>query len=134
MRKVRLDKRHMRDLCLLAGIFLLAGFLFVFFRAGNKTAGSIEIRVDGEVVGTYPLANDAVIPIDTDYGHNTLTIEGGTARMTEADCPDGYCMDMAPLDGSSDAQTIVCLPHHLVVEAAADDGVSENDGVDVVAE
>lgn len=134
MKRGRLEKRHIRDLCLLAGVFLLAGLLFVIFHAGNKKAGRVEIRVDGEVVGNYPLADDAVIPIDTAYGHNTLTIREGTARVTEADCPDGYCMDMAPLDGSSSARTIVCLPHHLVVEAAVENATPDEVGVDAVAE
>ena len=34
--------------------------------------------------------------------------------MKEADCPDGYCKEQGRISGQK--QTIVCLPHKLVVE------------------
>ena len=34
--------------------------------------------------------------------------------MTEADCPDGYCKRQGEI--STEKETIVCLPHKLVVE------------------
>ena len=43
-----------------------------------------------------------------------IRIEDGQAYMEEADCPDGYCMEQGGISGQK--QTIVCLPHKLVVE------------------
>lgn len=34
--------------------------------------------------------------------------------MEEANCPDGYCEEQGKISGHT--QTIVCLPHKLVVE------------------
>ena len=44
--------------------------------------------------------------------------------MTEADCPDGYCMQQREIGLSSGRMGVggtmlICLPHHLVVEVKA---------------
>lgn len=43
-------------------------------------------------------------------------LKSGTARvsMIEADCPDHYCVDHAAIDKVN--ETIVCLPHRVVLE------------------
>ena len=45
--------------------------------------------------------------------HAVLLIENGTARMTEASCPDHVCIDMGVIRYTG--QSIVCLPNRLVV-------------------
>lgn len=45
--------------------------------------------------------------------YNRIRIEDGKAYMEEANCPDGYCESR---ERSRHTQTIVCLPHKLVVE------------------
>lgn len=46
--------------------------------------------------------------------YNRIRIEDGKAYMEEANCPDGYCEEQGKISGHT--QTIVCLPHKLVVE------------------
>ena len=53
--------------------------------------------------------------------------------MTDADCPDKYCIQMGKATHTGD--TIVCLPHKLVIEitsSASDDSSSDLD-IDTVA-
>ena len=50
--------------------------------------------------------------------------------MEEADCPDGYCKEQGHI--SKNKQTIVCLPHKLVVEISDDSEKSEPDSVDMI--
>ena len=61
--------------------------------------------------------------------HNKICICDGEAYMEEADCPDGYCMNQGKIKGRR--QTIVCLPHKLVVEVT---GTRENDQSDEAEE
>ena len=91
----------------------LAGLIAVrhFF---SSDGSKVVITIDREVYGTYPLSVDNVIEIKTDSGYNKVVIAGGTADVTEADCPDKICADHAPI--RYDHETIVCLPHKLVVE------------------
>ena len=84
---------------------------------------SVEISVDGKLYGTYSLQQDQEIGIDSEYGHNTLTIRGGKALMTEASCPDGYCLGQHREDGGIDEsnQTIICLPNRVSVTVRTDE-------------
>ena len=59
-------------------------------------------------------------------GYNKIRVEDGKAYMEEANCPDGYCEEQGKI--SRHTQTIVCLPHKLVVEVLeSDNGKKENE-------
>ena len=83
------------------------------------------MTVDGTVFGEYPLDRDDVIDIETGEGTNTLTIVDGQADMTEADCPDKICVDHIAI--SRAGESIVCLPHRIVVEIIAGEGREDQD-------
>ena len=122
-----------KDWIIIVAALLLAAAVFGIFKisqSGTSNAGEVVLRVDGEVIGTYSLAEPQTVPIDTKYGHNELEIYDGEALMSDADCPDKYCMGQGKISHSG--QTIVCLPHKLVVEAVSpktEDKASEPDAV-----
>ena len=103
---------------------LLAGILVLFFlqTPWKKTnGGTVVISVDGVETGAYPLGADAVIPIENADGKvtNTLTIKDGAAKMTEADCPDQYCVHQKKI--RFEGETIVCLPNRVLVTVSGGD-------------
>ena len=120
-----------RDVILALCLLLFAGVLaLVLYVTGltRGTADRVEISVDGELYGTYSLLENQEIKIETESGYNLLIIENGSAHMEEADCPDGYCMDQGSI--SRNGQSIVCLPHKVVVSAVSSDGSdAQLDGV-----
>lgn len=118
-----------RDIYLVLVLLIIAVLMFVFINMSHQTAGNrIRITIDGEVYGTYSLEDDQTIEIKEDLGINTVQIKDGRAKMIEADCPDGYCMDQNEI--SRENETIVCLPHKLVVEVILEDETgSEIDGI-----
>ena len=117
-----------KDFLIAAVVLLLAGILALVFRfAGGDRGGSVQVKVDGKVVGTYALIEEQRVPFDTKYGHNTLVIEGGKAHIEDADCPDHYCEQQGEI--SKTGETLVCLPHKLVAEVVA----GEEADVDIVA-
>ena len=61
-------------------------------------------------------------------GTNLLVIADGSASVTEADCPDALCVGMGKI--SRTGQSIVCLPHQVVVEVGDE---SEEPGMDLIA-
>lgn len=100
-----------------AALLLLAGMNIVqrVQAKENQTQGSqVVITVDGEVYGKYDLSEDQVIEVKKDDFYNRIRIEDDKVYMEEADCPDGYCEEQGKI--SDRTQTIVCLPHKLVVE------------------
>ena len=114
-----------KDLFLGGGILFVACVLFLVMNlmqyAQAKESGQKEnqekqvvIKVDGEVYGRYSLDEDQVIEVQEGDFYNRVRIEDGKAYMEEADCPDGYCEEQGKINNRT--QTIVCLPHKLVVE------------------
>ena len=110
-----------------AGIFYLA-----FFLIPKESAFYAVAKVDGKEIGRWELSEETEADIDTTFGHNRIRIENGTAFMIEADCPDGYCKEQHAID--ENGGTIICLPHHLVIETQGPDGSAvQDDGVDTTA-
>lgn len=119
-----------RDLYLAAALLLAAGILFLVMRIGNQKEGSqVKVTVDGEIYGVYSLWKEQEIEIKETAGENRIRIEDGKVRMIAADCPDGYCMDQGEIHRAT--ETIVCLPHRVVVEVITQ-GETE-DSMDVIA-
>lgn len=95
----------------------------------GSTGQEIRITVDGKLFGEYSLSENQTIVIDGPYGYNRIVIENGTAYMDEADCPDKYCMEYKPVAKGN--ETIVCLPHRLVVEVV---GKADGQQPDIVVQ
>lgn len=104
-----------KDFVLAAVIAIIAGIsaLVVMF-AQSGAGASVRVTVDGALYGEYSLSKEQSIFIESASGYNRLLIKNGSAYMAEADCPDKYCMDYKPV--SRGGETIICLPHRLVVE------------------
>ena len=108
-------------------ILLLAGILVVcivlsipiLLPAGN--ARFAEIISDGQLMHTVDLKNDRQVHISTSNGgQNTITIEDGRIGVTEANCPDHYCMARGMCAGGTQ---IVCLPNKLVIRFLGEQAV-----------
>ena len=104
--------RGKNDLVLLAALLAAGLILAVVLLLGAKPGAAVTVEVDGVLQGTYSLAIPRTLTIETPWGTNLLVIEKGTARITQADCPDGICMGRGEI--SRTGESIVCLPHRLV--------------------
>ena len=110
-----MKKQTRNDLILILAILLMAGAYLLYTNLTRQTGGYAVAYVSGKEVARYPLAlpNEAVIT-GKEGGTNTLVIAGGQAKVTEASCPDGLCVNQGAV--SYQNQTIVCLPNELVVQ------------------
>ncbi len=90
-------------LCLVSGAWLLWP---------REDAAYAEIRSQGKLIQTVDLSVDRVITVSTEKGTNVITVKDGHIAVTEADCPDGYCMDRGFCAGGLQ---IVCLPNELEI-------------------
>jgi len=96
-------------------------FDFVFGAAVNRGGASADsgspemvVMVDGKEYLRASLGVDKTYTIDIGDFHNVIEVKDGAAKMTDANCPDHYCMNQQAIRYSN--QIIVCLPHKLVVE------------------
>ena len=91
---------------------LCLGTSFFLFSPGEASVFA-EIASEGNLLHTVDLRIDRQITVTTDNGgQNVITIKDGKIAVTEATCPDHYCMNRGFCN--SGAQ-IVCLPNRLVI-------------------
>ncbi len=96
-------------------VLLLAGTGMLLYHNKHKKSGfTVQISVSGNVQAALSLDEDTVYDVETEYGHNQVVIEHGQVYVRNADCPDGICVSHRAI--SNIGETIICLPHQLVVE------------------
>lgn len=98
------------------------GLSFWLLRPGEE-ATQAEVWSEGERKTTLLLSVDQTLTVESSLGTNVITVQGGKIAVTEADCPDHYCMDRGYCSGGTQ---IVCLPNRLVIKFV---GEQEIDGV-----
>lgn len=119
----QVNRKHRNDVVFIAVLLLmvsLIGAAFFFLRGEGDT---VTVSVDGKHYGTYPLHTDLTLSIRTGEDgeeENLLVIRDGTARVESATCPDGICAAHKPI--SREGESIVCLPHRVVITVQTSDG------------
>jgi hypothetical protein len=96
---------------LLGSALLAWGGVTLGGRAQNE-ASAVVTDSEG-VQHRFSLSTNASYAVTTALGSNTIAIEGQRVRVSHADCPNQNCVAQGFIDHAW--QTIVCLPHKLVV-------------------
>ncbi|MFD1775941.1 NusG domain II-containing protein [Paenibacillus rhizophilus] len=117
---------------LLVAVVLIAALAFLVPRyIGTDAKGKelvANITVDGKHYRTVKLTKEEqTIDIRTERGYNILKVHDYGIEMYDADCPDKVCLGFGFI--SLPKQTIVCLPHRVLVEIASQTGEDEIDGI-----
>ena len=108
----------------LAVILLLSSAAAFYLMRPGQATSQAEILSEGKVLHTVDLHTSATYTVTTeDGGHNVIMVQDGKIAVTEANCPDHYCMNRGFCSSGTD---IVCLPNRLVIRFL---GAQEVDGV-----
>lgn len=107
------------DLWLLAVLCILSVAVFAGYRLAFPHPGSyVTVSVNSEIYETLTLQQDTSLDIPgIDGGFNHLEIKGGTAYITDADCPDKLCVHQKAIQNQG--ETLVCLPHRVIVSISS---------------
>ncbi len=97
---------------LLSIVFVICACISLWIFLPDENASSVQIWSDGELLYTLDLQEDRTVSISSRYGTNIVTVKGSKIAVTEADCPDGYCMERGYCSGGAQ---VVCLPNRLVI-------------------
>lgn len=107
-----------RTFLLIIGMILLISILFsCILLLTRKEETQVVVTVNGLPYGTYDLHKDQTVvitPKDNSW-YNVLTIQDGTAEVTESDCANQICVYTPPLQEDL-VGIIVCLPHGVAIE------------------
>lgn len=118
------------DFIIIGVVAVIVSVLAFFLYFVNADSGSVVIvEKDGEVIETLSLEQDAERVYEFDGETNTLVIEDGKVKITDANCPDGICSQHKSINKSG--ESIICLPHKLVVTVSNDK--ENDDDIDAVA-
>ena len=146
------------DIVLIIVCLLTAALLGVFFVVQRETGSEVRILYDGielKRVALYSTLKDSgtgtgsqyflityrddVVGVETfgsrpepklaeETSYNLISVTGGMVVVEAADCKDQICVRHKPV--SSKGESIICLPHRLVVEIIGDEISGESlDGV-----
>lgn len=110
-RTVWLRKRDIILCIVLIAVGITCWLVMWFVLPAGNTA---DVYIDGKMVQTIDITVDDAYEFSTDRGSNTVVVESGKIRVSDADCPDKVCVDMGWK--SRRGETITCLPHKLVIE------------------
>lgn len=92
--------------------------VFSYMKIAQGNHHIAEIKQDGKILKTIDLdkvSGNQVLKIYYDSTHyNTISIEKGRIKITDADCPDKICVKSGWI--SQAGETIVCLPHKLIIK------------------
>ncbi len=118
MLKTKINPKLRNDIILLVGILIIAIIGLVVFNATKKQGNIVVVLLNGVETERYSINQNIEKEIVTEYGKNILVIKNGQVSITDADCPDLVCVKHREI--SKDGETIVCLPHKLVIEITAE--------------
>ena len=105
------------DFLLILVVLVVAGGLYLAFSNHAQKGDTARLLVDGQLLEELPLDTDTHYTIQTESGYNTITVQNGVVSMTEADCRDQICVEHSAISKTN--ETIVCLPHKVVIEVEA---------------
>lgn len=123
--KIRLK----RDIILVLVMLAAAMMALLIINYGVKKKGTYAVvKVDGQELYKLELDKDTTIDVaGYQGGLNRIEVKAGKVSMTEADCPDELCVKTGKI--SRTGETIVCLPHRVVIEIKSTQGGNTIDSV-----
>lgn len=96
-----------------------AGSTYTASDAGDAAAALYAVIQNSD--GFYQvlsLGEDATVTVTGSLGTNIIEVANGCVRCLESDCSNQTCVKQGWVSGRG--QTVVCLPHKLIVQVVAD--------------
>ena len=116
-------------LLVVCALIFLCGIIGSASALSKTDSQMVEILQDGTVLYRIDLSTRTeteTLVIAYHGSTNTVLIENGRICISHADCPDKTCVNMGYLESKS--LPIVCLPNHLVIQFADENG-GQLDGI-----
>ena len=119
------------DIVIIA-VLLILSFTphLIFFKTSQKSSKNnyAIVKVDGKIhkkIGLSNVKKSEKVNLNLPNGKNTLLVENNSIEMKSANCNDALCVKQGNI--SKVGQTIICLPHKLIIEIKGDELDSKDD-------
>ena len=113
---MKFNNKRKADIILIISLLVICAAAYLILQIFVKKPGTyVVIKVDGIVKHELDINKDTTLEISGYQGGiNRVVIKNGQAYVSHADCPDDLCVHTGKI--SMTGETIVCLPHRVVVE------------------
>ena len=109
-----------KDMILIVAVLAISLISFAAIKMTQKDGKEVIVTVDGKEVYKTSIKKDQIYQIPEKNGTNVMQIKDGKVIMKKA--------DYKAIEKSG--ETIVCLPHKVVIEIQSEDGKEQElDGV-----
>lgn len=127
-----MKRKYLADILLIIFLIILTILISIYiYREPASDDLQVEVCVDGEVIKTYPLNKDSDYYMEDKLSvGNTLVIDGGFVYIKDANCNDELCVKQGRIKRAN--ESIICLPHKLVVRITSGDDSGSDDELDVI--
>lgn len=113
---------------LVVAVLIAVLWTVLYGRGASSSSRMVALVHDGDgKTHSLPLDKDDILIVETSLGANTVMVQDGAVSMKDADCPNGTCIQHAPI--SEPGPQIICLPHKLWIEVVPEG--SEGGAMDV---
>lgn len=113
---------------LLICVSFIPELIFGVIMNRNYKGTYVEITLEGKLYKKVPLSEhrgEEEFNVKTKYGYNVVKIKDQSVAIIDADCRDKICE--RPGFISKPGQSLVCLPHKLMVEVKSYDNKTEDE-------
>lgn len=108
-------KKYKNDIIVISVIIIIALIIFIVTNSFKAEGHTVMVTIDDKVYDEYDLSSDITISLDIG---NTLVIKDNEAYVIDSTCEDKICISHGRI--SSVGETIICLPHKLIIEVKGD--------------
>ena len=99
-------------IAILAAILVISAVASMTLFMPGKESSLAQISSGGTAYRMVNLRVDQEFTVPCPGGYNTVTVKDGKIAVTEASCPDQYCIRQGFCNRGRD---IVCLPNRLII-------------------
>lgn len=115
-------KRRLDIIILIVLIVIAIGSWIAVTVLFDVNGDYVEVIVDNHVQKVISLNDDGEYQVDDGEYSNIITIKNREVYMKSSDCPDQICVKQG--------ESIICLPHKLVIRIASEEYPEVDSNVD----
>lgn len=119
------------DFIIIISLLILSfipNIIFYINNSKNYESTYAVVKISGEIYDKIDLSKNTdakELLINTKYGSNTISISDNKIEIKNADCHDKLCVKQGSV--SKVGQSVICLPHELIIEIKGDVSDSDSD-------
>jgi len=115
---------------LMMALIVIVGSVYSLYQGGDQGQKIVVVTQDQDVIHRFTLTETYERTFRVEHGDhwNEIHIKGGQVWIEAANCKNQVCVHEKPI--SRVGQSIVCLPHKLMIEIEGQD----DQEVDIISE